>query len=95
MRTQLWHPSPSQSVSQSAIAIQSESATNYGDGGEQCELINQVRNQLSFNGTHSVQLFVVEFDTCLVWELLLLPSNAQTAPDLPSLKAPDGDTREA
>ena len=37
-------------------------------------------------GTNSLQLFVVEFDTCLVWELLSLPSNAQTAPDLPSLK---------
>ena len=28
----------------------------------------------------------MKFDTCLVWELLLLPSNAQTAPNLPSLK---------
>ena len=41
---------------------------------------------LNVNERHSLQLFVVEFDTCLVWELLLLPSNAQTAPNLPSLK---------
>ena len=40
----------------------------------------------SHNQRHSLQLFVVEFDTCLVWELLLLPSNAQTVPNLPSLK---------
>ena len=38
------------------------------------------------NGMHSLQLFVVEFDTCLVWEFLLLPFDAQTAPNLPSLK---------
>ena len=35
---------------------------------------------------HSLQPFVVEFDICLVWELLFLPSDAQTAPNLPSLK---------
>ena len=39
-----------------------------------------------FNGTNSHLLFVVDFDTRLVWELLLLPSNAQNAPNLPSLK---------
>ena len=40
------------------------------------------------NGTNSIQLFVVEFDTCLlwIWELLLLSSNARTAPNLPYLK---------
>ena len=47
-----------------------------------------------YNQRHSLQLFVVEFDTCLFWELLLLPSNAQTAPNLPSLRAPDVKTRE-
>ena len=26
--------------------------------------------------THSFQLFVVLFDMCLVWEMLMLPSNA-------------------
>ena len=31
------------------------------------------------NRRHSLQLFVVEFDTCLVWGLLLLPSNANYA----------------
>ena len=31
---------------------------------------------LSPNGTNSFQLFAVKFDTCLVCELLLLPSNA-------------------
>ena len=44
------------------------------------------------NSTNSLQLFVVEFDTCLVWELLLLPSNAQIAPNLSSLK---GNIRKA
>ena len=34
------------------------------------------------NQRHSLQLFVLEFDTCLVWELLLLPPNALTAPSL-------------
>ena len=34
------------------------------------------------NQRHSLQLFVVETDKCLVWELLFLPSNA---PNLPSL----------
>ena len=38
------------------------------------------------NQRHSLQLLVVEFDTCLVWELLLLPSYAQTALNLPTLK---------
>ena len=44
------------------------------------------------NGTSSLQLFVVEFDTCLVWELLLLTSKTQTASNFPSLMAPDVDT---
>ena len=48
----------------------------------------------SVNERHSLQLFVVEFDTCLVWELLLLPSHVQTAPNLPSLRVPDVDTSE-
>ena len=46
------------------------------------------------NQSHSLQLFVVEFDTCLVWELLLLPSNGQTALNMPSLKGTVGDTSE-
>ena len=52
---------------------------------------------VQINQRHSLQLFVVEFDTCLVWELLLLllPSKAQTASHLPSLQAPpDGDSSE-
>ena len=44
------------------------------------------------NGTSSLQLFVVEFDTCLVLELLLLTSKTQTASNFPSLMAPDVDT---
>ena len=40
--------------------------------------------ELNINGTNSLQLFVVDFDTCLVWELLLLPSNALTAPNWPT-----------
>ena len=39
---------------------------------------------------HSLQLFVVVFNICLVWELLLLPSDAQAAPNLSSLRVPDG-----
>ena len=42
---------------------------------------NLINSSLEPNGTNSLQLFVVEFDTYLVWELLLLPSNAQTAPN--------------
>ena len=38
------------------------------------------------NGMNSLQLFVVDFDEYLVWEMLVLPSNAQSAPNLPSLK---------
>ena len=33
-------------------------------------------------------------DTCLVWELLLLPSDASAATSLPSLMAPDGNTSD-
>ena len=36
-------------------------------------------------GRCSLQI-LAEFDTCLVWELLLLPSNALTVTNLPSLK---------
>ena len=39
---------------------------------EMCDIANSI-----INGTNSLQLFDVESDTCLVWELLLLPSNAQ------------------
>ena len=46
------------------------------------------------NQRHSLQLFVVEFDTCLVWASPLLPSNAQTASNLPSLRELDVDTSE-
>ena len=46
------------------------------------------------NQMHSLLLFVVDFDTCLVWELLLLPSNAQSAPNFPSLTVSDFDTCE-
>ena len=37
---------------------------------------------------------VLVLDTCLVWEMLVLPSDAQTAPSLPSLRGPDGDTSD-
>ena len=40
------------------------------------------------NQRHSLQLLVVEFDTCLLWDLMWLPSNAQTAPHSPSFKGP-------
>ena len=35
---------------------------------------------------------LVGFNTCLVWKLLVLPSDACAAPNLPSLRMPDGDT---
>ena len=38
------------------------------------------------HGTNSLQLFIVEFYTCIVLELLLLPSNSQTGTNLPSFK---------
>ena len=41
---------------------------------------------------HSLQLFVVALNTCLALELLLLPCNAQTAPNTPTLRVSDGDT---
>ena len=52
------------------------------------EIYNRTRSSIEgspHNERHSLQLFVVEFDPCLVWELLLLPSNAQTAPNSPTL----------
>ena len=42
------------------------------------------------NGKYSFQLFVVVLDTRLVWEMLILPSDAQAASSLPSLRVPDG-----
>ena len=33
------------------------------------------------NGRHSIQLCVVVFDTCLVWEMLMLPSDALASPN--------------
>ena len=56
------------------------------------DTIYSVNKSKLVNQRHSLQLFVVEFDTCLVWELLLLPSNAQIAPNLSSLK---GNIRKA
>ena len=41
------------------------------------------------NGKYSCQLFVVVLDTCRVWGMLVLPSDAQVAPSLPYLSAPD------
>ena len=38
-------------------------------------------HRVAQNGMNSLQLFVVDFDTCIVWELLLLSSNT---PNLPS-----------
>ena len=56
---------------------------------------NEVRAIWTFvihNQRHSLQLFVVEIDTCLVWELLcchLMPILLRTRP---LWRAPDGDT---
>ena len=36
----------------------------------------------------------VGFDTCLVGEMLVLPSDAHAAPSLPSLRMPDGDSSD-
>ena len=41
---------------------------------------------------HSFQLFVVVFETCPVREFKTLPFDAHAAPNLPSSRAPDGDT---
>ena len=46
----------------------------------------------SANGRDSFQLFVGVFDTCLVWYLLVLPSETHAAANLTSLRAIDGDT---
>ena len=40
----------------------------------------------------SFQLFVGVFDTCLVWYLLVLPSETHAAANMTSLRAIDGDT---
>lgn len=45
------------------------------------------------NGTYSFQLFVVVLDSCVVWEMLMLPSfSALAAPSVPSVRSPDGFT---
>ena len=44
------------------------------------------------NGRDSFQLFVGVFDTCLVWYLLVLPSETHAAANMTSLRAIDGNT---
>ena len=46
------------------------------------------------NETYSFQLFVEVLDTCLAWEMLMLPSNAHAATNMPYLRAPDGNTSD-
>ena len=46
----------------------------------------------SANGRDSFQLFVGVFDTCLVWYLLVLPSETQAVATMTSLRAIDGNT---
>ena len=48
------------------------------------------RSRCAMNQRRSLQLFVVEFDTCLVWDLLM-PKLLQTHP---LWRAPDQDTSE-
>ena len=45
-----------------------------------------------YNGRDSFQLFVGVFDTCLVWYLLVLPSETHAAAKMTSERAVDGDT---
>ena len=49
----------------------------FGEGETRDESILKIRNDKSFS--FSFQLFVVVFVTCLAWELLVLPSDAQAA----------------
>ena len=44
------------------------------------------------NGRDSFQLFVGVFDTCLVWYLLVLPSETHAVASMTSCRAVDGDT---
>ena len=48
----------------------------------------------AINRTQSFQLFVVVLDTSLVWEMLVLPSDVNAVPSLPSVRMPDGDTTD-
>ena len=43
------------------------------------------------NGRDSFQLFVGVYDTCLVWYLLVLPSETYAVANMTSLRAIDGD----
>ena len=46
-----------------------------------------------FNWRNSFQLFVMVFDRCLVWHLLVLPSKTHAVvANMTSLRAIDGDT---
>ena len=44
------------------------------------------------NWRDSFQLFVGVFDTCLVWNLLVLPSETHAVANMTPLRAKDGDT---
>ena len=44
------------------------------------------------NGRDSFQLFVGVFDTCLVWYLLVLPSETHAVANMTSLRPTDGNT---
>ena len=48
--------------------------------------------RLSENGGDSFQLFVGVFDTCLVWFLLVLPSETHAIVNMTSLRPTDGNT---
>ena len=56
--------------------------------------ISGYRSAVKFpnNGRDSFQLFVGVFDTCLLWYLLVLPSETHAVTNMTSLKAIDGDT---
>ena len=51
-----------------------------------------MRWTLDFNESYLFQLFVGVFDTCLVWNLLVLPSEWQAATRMTSLRTTDGNT---
>ena len=58
-----------------------------------CQRLLFVRGFEKFiNGRESVQLFVGVFDTCLVWYLLVPPSEANAVANTISFRAINGDT---
>ena len=62
---------------------------------EQFWIFQEENVKYSYTCNHVICLlwFVMVLGACLAWELLVLPSDAQAAPNLPFMRVPDGDTR--